>query len=57
MKMVRALIRPFNLNEVKTALQKMGIDEIWTEEILVSQGESNGLKKKETLLFIVGSNW
>jgi nitrogen regulatory protein PII len=51
MKMIKALIKPLNLNDVKTALQEMGIDEIWTEEILVSQRESNGLKKGETVLY------
>jgi nitrogen regulatory protein PII len=51
MKMIKALIRPLNLNEVKTALQGMGIEEIWTEEILVSQRESNGPKKGEALFY------
>lgn len=51
MKLIKAMIRPINLKEVKTALQGMGIKEICAEEILVSQRESNGLKQGEALFY------
>lgn len=51
MKLIEAMIRPFNLEEVKTALQEMGIDEIGVEEIMVSQLVSNGFKKGKELFY------
>lgn len=51
MKMINALIKPLNLTDVKTALQEIGIDEIWVEEIMVGRLISNGVKKGEALLY------
>jgi len=51
MKLIGAVIRPFNLEKVKNALQEMGIDEIGVEQIMVSQLVSSGFKKGEELLY------
>ena len=51
MKLIEAMIRPLNLEEVEIALQDMGIEEIGIEEIMVSQSVSNGLKKGKALLY------
>jgi nitrogen regulatory protein P-II 1 len=46
MKLIEAVIRPLNLEEVETALKDMGVEEIGAEEIMVSQPVSNGSKTK-----------
>ena len=51
MKLIEAMIRLLNLEEVEIALQDMGIEEIGIEEIMVSQSVSNGLKKGKSLLY------
>ena len=51
MKLIEAVIGPINLDEVKTALQDMGIDDIGVEEIMVSRLVRNGLKKGEALFY------
>ena len=51
MKLIEVLIRPTNLDEVKSALQEIGINEIGIEEIMVSQHISNSLKKGKSLLY------
>jgi nitrogen regulatory protein P-II 1 len=51
MKQIKAIIRPLNLEKVKNALQEMGVNEIWAEEIMVSQRERNGLKKGAALFY------
>jgi len=51
MKLIEAMIRPSNLEEVETALQEMGIDEIGVEEIRVTQLVRSSLKKGEALLY------
>ncbi len=45
MKLIEAVIRPLNLEEVETALKEMGVEEIGVEEILVSRLSSNGFGK------------
>ena len=47
MKLIEAVIRPLNLEEVETALKQMGVEEIGVEEIMVRQLESNNFKKGE----------
>jgi len=51
MKLIEAVIRPLNLEEVETALKEMGVEEIGVEEIMVSRLASNGIKKGEALLY------
>ena len=51
MKLIEAMIRPLNLEEVKTTLQEMGIDEIGVEEIMVTQLVRDGFKKREGLFY------
>ena len=47
MKLIEAVIKPFKMEEMTDALQKLGVEEIGVEEIMVSQR----LKKKETLFY------
>ena len=51
MKLIEAVIRPLNLEQVETALKEMGIEEIGVEEIMVSRLASNGLTKGEALFY------
>ena len=51
MKLIEAVIRPLNLEEVETALKEMGVEEIGVEEIMVSRLASNGLTKGEALFY------
>ena len=51
MKLIEAVIRPSNLEEVETALQEIGIEEIGVEEIRVTPLVNNSLKKGEALLY------
>jgi len=36
LKLIEAVIRQVNMDEVKTAVQKLGVEEIGVEEIMVS---------------------
>lgn len=45
MKVIEAIIRPANLDEIKAALQKMGI-----ERIMVSQFVSSGRKRSRAMI-------
>jgi len=47
LKLIEAVIRPVNMDEVKTAVQKLGVEEISFEEIMVSQSVSEDSKKME----------
>jgi len=49
MKLVEAVIRAVSMDEVKTALQKIGIGEIGVEEIFVSRPE--GRDQGKTLFY------
>jgi nitrogen regulatory protein PII len=51
MKLIEAVIKPVNMDEVKTALQKLGVEEISFEEIMVSQPVSQDSKKGETMFY------
>jgi len=51
MKLIEAVIKPLNLEEVETALKEMGVEEIGVEEIMVSRLASNSFKKGETLFY------
>ncbi len=51
MKLVKAIIRPLSWEKVNTALQEMGIDDMWVDERTVGQVVSNGFKKGEALLY------
>jgi nitrogen regulatory protein PII len=44
MKLIEAVIKPVNMDEVKTALQQLGLEEIGVEEIMVSQPVNQGSK-------------
>jgi nitrogen regulatory protein PII len=46
---MEAVIKPVNMDEVKTALQQLGVEEIGVEEIMVSQPVSQDGKKRETI--------
>lgn len=47
MKLIEAVIKPLKMDEVKDALQQLGVEEIGIEEIMVSQS----FKKKEALFY------
>ena len=51
MKLIEAVIRPLNLEDVETALKEMGVEEIGVEEIMVSRLASNSFKKGEALFY------
>jgi len=51
MKLIEAVIRPLNLEEVETALKDMGVEEIGVEEIMVSRLASDSFKKGEALFY------
>jgi len=51
MKLIEAVIRPGNMDEVKTAVQKLGVEEIGVEEIMVSEPVSKDSKKRETTFY------
>jgi|SRR5208337_2999900 len=51
MKLIEAVIRPDNMDEVKTALEQLGVEEIGVEEIMVSRPVSHDSKKKGPMLY------
>jgi len=51
MKLIEAVIKAVNLDEMETALQKLGVEEINFEEIMVSQTASRGGKKREPMFY------
>ncbi len=51
MKLIEAVIKPVNMDEVNTAVQQLGVEEIGFEEIMVSQPASQDSKKKETMFY------
>jgi len=51
MKLIEAVIRPVNMDEVKTAVQQLGVEEIGIEEIMVSRPASQEGKKRETMFY------
>ena len=51
MKLIEAVIKPVNMDEVKTALQQLGVEEIGVEEIMVSQPVNQDNKKREHVLY------
>ena len=51
MKLIEAVIRPLNLEEVETALKEMEVEEIGVEEILVNRLANNGFRKGQALLY------
>ncbi len=54
MKLIEAIIRAFSMDEVKTALQKIGIGEIGVEEIFVSLPQG---RDQEKTLFYRGTEY
>jgi nitrogen regulatory protein PII len=50
-KLIEAVIRPDNIDEVKTALEQLGVEEIGVEEIMVSRPVSHDSKKKGPMLY------
>jgi len=51
LKLIEAVIKPGNMDEVKTALQQLGVEEIGVEEIMVSKPVSQDSKKRETIFY------
>jgi nitrogen regulatory protein PII len=51
MKLIEAVIKPDNMDDVKTAVQQLGVEEIGFEEIMVSQPLGQDSKKRETMFY------
>ena len=51
MKLIEAVIKPDNMDEVNAAVQQLGVEEIGFEEIMVSQPVSQEIKKRETMFY------
>ena len=51
MKLIEVVIKPDNMDDVKTAVQQLGVEEIGFEEIMVSQPLGQDSKKREPMFY------
>lgn len=51
MKLIEAVIKPVKMDEVRTALQQLGVEDIGVEEIMISQSADQDSRNKSLTLY------